>query len=154
MIVGIVSSLTLASYNNFTETNKLEADANKLFDRLELSRKKSTAGDIPDTDTCLAFNGYGIVFDNSLTSYKLQLCCDSLCLDTNNQDLISVQLQTNNIFTIYSNIRFAPLTGQRHHPEDDYTDRTITIKNTIVNQCISISISYLGVIEKQAKTSC
>lgn len=147
MVIGVMSALTLAKYNDFTENNKLNSDAGKLVDVLELARKRTVSGEIPTSVTCNAFNGYGII-NIDTTSYKLQLCCDFTCSTV--QDLNIYKLETTNFLTANPNIKFAPLTGRLHLPET----LTLTIKNNIINQCISIEITYTGLITQKSKVGC
>lgn len=151
MVIGILSTLSLARYNDFTENNKLDNDASKLVDILELARKKTVSGDNPTT--CASFNGYGIA-NVDATSYKLQLCCSSDC--SSYSDLNIYKLETTNSFTgNRPEIKFAPLTGYLHLPEESPGETLIlTIKNRVINKCISINITYIGLITQQSKANC
>ena len=134
LIMIIIIGMSLASYNNFNEEKKLDSDADKLTDILEMARKKSIAAEI--VAPCTSFQGYAV--DISTSSYKLQQCCDDSCTDFSSYNLAG----TNQVISGIGNIRFKPLLGEISN------DNLITIENKITTKSISINISPLGIIEE------
>lgn len=137
-IILIFSGFSLAFYNKFTEEKKLENEAKKLVDVLELAKKKTSAGDVGNY-SCDNFFGYHVVI--RLKYYGLRLCCSSGC-DTNNSYLIQwYNLPSNmSILSGDTTIQFKPLTTM-------FNQNTITLRNSSLSRCRNVSISPTGITE-------
>lgn len=73
-IVVIMSAVTLASYNSFTDSRKLDVDTQKLMDVLELARQKADAGDSSiGTSTCGNLNSTEVRI--TTTGYTMYVHC-------------------------------------------------------------------------------
>lgn len=146
-IIAVFSSLSLGYYNNFTEERKLDRDAKKLVDIIELTKKKAQAGDI-ESYSCGEFSGYTMVFLPA--SYTMRLCCDSTC--TSSYEVQTFRYQTNiaALITGSTTVHFEPLTLRT----DLSTDTTIRIQHSGLDKCVPIVISPLGVVEEMPKESC
>ena len=77
-VIILFSGLSIAYYNNFTNEKKLEAGANKVYDTLELAKKKTSSGDLSG-ETCDPFGGYEVKSSADRPSYSLYLCCEGSC---------------------------------------------------------------------------
>jgi len=126
---------TLAQYNTYTEQIKLKNDAKKLLDVIELAKKKALTSDLQDK-TCTDFTGYKVTI--SAGSCSLLFGCASVY-----SAVQSHNLSTNvSITTGTGDLNFPPLmTGA------NITINTITLKNSVINKCVVISISAIGIVE-------
>lgn len=144
-IIILFSGLSLSYYNNFTNEKKLEAGANKVYETLELAKKKTSSGDLSG-ETCdpLPFTGYEVTSSADRSSYSLNLCCEDSC-DT----LIHTYNFTSPITFDHASLSIqflvltAPITGQ-----------TFIIKNTSLDKCINIDINSAGLIEMGNRDVC
>lgn len=75
-IVALFSGTSLAFYNQFNETKKLEVETSKLVDVIEFAKKKAVAGDLSQV-ACSDFNGYQV--NMVADRYHLILCCNGIC---------------------------------------------------------------------------
>jgi len=139
-IIFILSGLSLASYNGFTEEQKLKNEARKFVDVLELAKKKAMTADIGNYDDDACSNFFGTRVDVLPLQYTLKLCCQKDC---NNPS------PTFPPYSFAPNIRFINTTGNItfSHIEAKISGITsFTLKNTAINKCLSITISSAGVI--------
>lgn len=126
---------SLPQYNNYANHSKLKSDAKKLVDVLELSKKKALSSDLFDKN-CADFTGYRTSVSESV--YSLKFCCASTCSTVQDYSL------TNNDTIILGTGEyiFSPLMNNPVFAAD-----TIELKNSLINKCVSISISPIGIIE-------
>ena len=129
---------TLAQYNTFTEQTKLKNDGKKLVDVLELAKKKALTSDLQDKN-CTNFTGYRLTLNTN--NYSLIFCCGSNCATPTT--IGTYNFNTNvSIFSGTGNLNFPPLmTGA------NITINSVQLKNSIINKCVTISISAIGIIE-------
>ncbi|MCX7881307.1 MAG: hypothetical protein N2482_02210 [Patescibacteria group bacterium] len=140
-IIITLSGLSLAYYHNFNEEKKLETNADKLIDALELAKKKANSSDYGNY-SCLNYSGYRVSISSS--QYILSLCCNSDC---------SSYINIAN-YNFSSNIQAVASYSVRFYPLNKFQSEIIQIKNTLLNRCINIDISSLGVITKGDKVAC
>lgn len=136
MIIFIGS--TLAQYNSYTQQSKLKNEAKKLIDVIELAKKKSLSSDLQDKN-CTAFTGYRIT--TSASAYSLLFGCNSVYTLVQNYNL-----STNITITAAGrgNFDFPSLMQNVN-----FNINSIQLKNTDINgnnQCVTISISPIGII--------
>ena len=134
MIIFIGS--VLAQYNTYTQQTKLKNEAKKFVDVFELAKKKALSSDLFDKN-CTNFTGYRLTLNTN--NYSLIFCCNSICSTNVN----TYNFNTNiSIFSGTGNLNFPPLmTGS------NITIPSIQLKNSVINKCITISISSIGVVE-------
>lgn len=132
----IFFGISLAQYNNFTEQAKLKNEARKLIDVIELAKKKALSSDLQDKN-CSNFGGYQLTLDTS--DYSLFFCCNSSCVTNTNVYKFSKNIS---ITVGIGNLNFPPLMKGLN-----ITIPSIQLKNSMINKCIVISISPIGVIE-------
>lgn len=144
VVIGIMLvflGMTLAQFNGYNETLKLKSEARKLVDTIELARKKSLASDLYD-NTCANFNGYQLSL--ATNQYVLSFCCNNVCttnLKTYNFGSETVNKNISIFAPASGTIIFTPLmTGFQNSVP------TIEVKNTLVNKCVVISISPIGIV--------
>ncbi|MDO9028626.1 MAG: hypothetical protein Q7U68_07205, partial [Candidatus Roizmanbacteria bacterium] len=101
-------------------------------------KKKALSSDLQDK-TCTNFTGYRLTL--STNNYSLIFCCNSGCSTPTNVNTYAF----NNNITIFSgtgNLNFPPLmTGS------NITINSVQVKNSVINKCVNISISPIGVVE-------
>ncbi len=132
----IFSGFSLAFYNRFTEEKKLEDEARKLVNVLELAKKKASASDVGNY-SCNNFSGYRVSIQS--TSYRFILCCSEDC--NINYPIQNYNLSSNmQIISGLGNIQFKPLTTTANQSN-------ITLKHTSISTCLNISINPAGVID-------
>ena len=105
---------------------------------MELAKKKALSADLEDK-TCLDFTGYQI---NLIpTGYSLIFCCNTGCLNPTNVNTYAfnnVNITINLGLGVYT---FPPLMNNPSFISD-----TIRLKNSVINKCVTISISPIGII--------
>jgi len=145
-IIGIITTISIASYNTFTENYKLKNEVQNSIAVLSLAQKRATAGeDVSGEAACS-----GKTFDSFIVSftadagYSMQgRCVDgagsktaygsplTYTIDAVNKNIVILDTKT---------VVFNKLTGA-----PDAAD-TIRFKNTAKNECSQISISATGLI--------
>lgn len=127
--------LSLPRYNDYSSQLKLKSEAKKLIDVLELAKKKALSADLFDTN-CTNFTGYRITVASG--SYSLLFGCASIYSTVQDYDLL-----TNITITVGTgNYDFSPLMIN-----PSFISNTIRLKNSVINKCVNISISPIGIIE-------
>ncbi len=160
MIISAFSGLSLAYYNNFNKASKLDTEANKFLQTLELAKKKATARDIEGYDDCNysidpanTFDGYQIVL--TANGYDLKIVCNgtaspiysySYPKNSSGQSLVKTSPQS-------GTIQFNPTPG-------DVTFSSLSLpiqfENSVgtTTKCPRIDISTTGIIKKLTDTTC
>lgn len=137
-IITIFSGIILASYNGFTEDQKLKSESKRLISVLALARKSASAGlstDVIDPmATCnvsggYVFSGYNIVI--STNKYELQRCCSSVC-----NTVHTYNFEKNITAKTAEEFLFQPLSLGAKTPQGQSNIITIKIKL----RCIDITI--------------
>lgn len=139
-IIVLMSGLSLAYYNNFTEQQKLEGETNKIIEVLELAKKRALASDLQNI-TCEKFGGYVVSF--TANSYSMKLSCTPDCgISCKRTFLVSSSnfaiISDSPILTfkpMYSGI--VPAAGVN-----------VTLTDSQLNKCKKINISSTGIISK------
>lgn len=127
---------TLAQYNSYTEQTKLKNDGKKLLDIIELAKKKALSSDLQDKN-CSNFTGYRLTLNTN--NYSLFFCCNSICSTNTNTYNFNSNIS---IFSGTGNLNFPPLmTGA------NITINSVRLKNSVVNKCITVSISPIGIVD-------
>lgn len=155
-IIAVFSGMALPYFNNSTNNKKLEQEAKRLIDVIELAKAKASAGE-SDIPGCEIFRGYRILFDNPPTQYRLRTCCSNfanpaiLCsfsvdkfykVQTGMSYTFSPNLATPNNFIHFSNIK---------HGTTLTSSGVIKITNASINKCIPITVDPLGLVTEGAK---
>lgn len=141
-IITLFSGLSLAYYNTYNEDLKLEAEARKINDVLELAKKKASSGDV---NLALACSGEFISYEvtvSTTTQYKMDLVCSG------GKTLVytySIPADRNiTVGPAATTIPFYKLsTGT-----NSAGDITLKVKNTSISKCINITVSPAGLINK------
>jgi len=139
-IIILLSTSTIAFYNNLTELKKLNAEIEKIYHVLNLAYKKTVAGDYSNFN-CQNFKGYQVLITGSNT-YELQINCNDSF-----QTIQSYQLENSINLTSTSNtIFFNVLTG---YLDNSITSPvTISITNTVISKTKQLQIEKNGKINK------
>jgi Tfp pilus assembly protein FimT len=147
-IVVIFIGTTLTQYNTFTQQSRLKNEAKKLVDVLELAKKKASSGDLSDKTCNETFKGYEVNIQTN--SYAINL----RCLTPSTPQQIAVYNYPNlNISTESGGglFRFMQLNAGLEYKENDSSDPSnpplIQIKNSVIDKCVNITISSLGIVE-------
>ena len=131
-VTAIITSISLAYYNNFTQQLRLKRNAKKLLSTYELAKKKAMAGDL--YQDCDNFTGYTV--DVGYNSYTFNFVCNSVPTTINTY---SFDTGINTINTI-GKTSFNSMGGFATETNE------ITLKNQSLTKCIDITISSIGVI--------
>lgn len=140
-IILLFFGLSLSSYNQLSQEQKLKEEGQKLANILGLAKQKSFAAD-KSNQNCNDFSGYQIYFINQ-NQCALRLCCNSSCS-------LPINIQTYSISSTLispssnSYIWFKPLGSEVKFSSGN--PFTITIKNININKCITIDVSRFGLI--------
>jgi len=140
-IIALFSGLSLAYYNSYNEDIKLEAEARKVNDVLELAKKKSSAADVNLSQTCSGdFISYKVTVINA-SQYRMSLVCSG-----GETTIYTYSIPADRNITVESAtaIPFYKLsTGT-----NSAGDITVKVKNTSSSKCIDITVSPAGIITK------
>ncbi|MEX1052550.1 MAG: prepilin-type N-terminal cleavage/methylation domain-containing protein [Patescibacteria group bacterium] len=158
-IIAILSGISFAYYNNYSEAKNLESEAKSIANTLSLASKKTSSG---DQINCTNFIGHRIFFQLSGNqwNYYMQKCCGSnLTCDEELSDLSSHSLPTNISITsaAVNTILFKKLgSGVVINSNEAIQDATITLQNNSLNSkdCIDLSINKAGVVEIGERYDC
>lgn len=143
-IIFILSGISIAYYNNFTEEQKLKNEVKKLVDLLELAKKKTAASDYLNAQC----SGYGYKIEINSNDYQLKVCCNTAC--NSDQSIITFNLPDNIQFQSTDSVRFLPLTVKI-----ESTSNSFLIKNQSMGKCVTVEISQFGIINlNESLTSC
>lgn len=143
-IIALFSGLSLAYYNNFSETKKLDADTAKFLNVIELARKKAVSSDAsmcsgPNITPAVAEYNVNLL-DQS--SYQLAPNCT-----TGSANNITYSLATNIIFPDpVVTLAFYPLTGA--------APGCVILKNNTLSTCKYINVEQAGTACEGKCASC
>lgn len=162
MIISAFSGLSLAYYNNFNKASKLDTEANKLLQTLELAKKKATARDIEGyeshcgyaSDPENIFNGYKV--EITTNGYSIKIECTTSTGTYENTVYSYSFLNTAKVITnTTTSILFTPAAGQVTLTED-LVANPIRFKHSTgtTDKCPGIEISSTGIIQKSSTNTC
>lgn len=141
-IMAVFSGLSLAAYNDFAETKKLEGETKKFVEVLELAKKKIMSGDKPSGCSLLLLQSYRVRYIGGL--YKLFAQCPPSDIQIGSD----FNLPTNIVFVSAGNVIFKPFgLGVT-------TQRIIILKNNNNSQCRQVTVEKSGNINEQKIPSC
>jgi len=152
-IIGIVTSVAIASYNTFTESSKLKAEVRNATAVLGLAQKRAMTGeDISIVSVCTgkSFDSVKVSYTSS-SGYTMQgQCVDDATPSTKIQygspvvysiDRVNINISILTWGVAQSNsVTFSKLTGA---PD---AAKTFQFKNNSKNECMKIEISSVGLI--------
>lgn len=155
VIILTFSGTILAQYNQQTQQLKLKNEAKEMIDVMELAKKKALTADLIPTPNvtpptfCTNFTGYQFILKTNI-SYSLNYCCNLSCPTVLNTYNLDSKIVITNPTALPNSLVFTPLMKVFNRP---FT--SITLKNTVINKCLIISISPIGIIElDEALTDC
>jgi prepilin-type N-terminal cleavage/methylation domain-containing protein len=143
-IILIFASISIAYFNYFTEEKKLENEAKKLINVMDLAKKKASSGD--QFGACTDLTGYSV--DVGASSYVMKGCCTGTCSETiasySYDPAITATAGTGEIiFSLLS--AGTNLSGTR----------SVILRNDISDQCITLTIGVNGLVSfDSTKSSC
>lgn len=148
-IILLFSGITLAFFNDFTEDKKLDAEADKLINTLELARSKAINSDASVACTSGSIKGYKVKI--TVSNYTLSIHC----VDASGADLADTDIYTNN---------FSPSLGSTGNTVVEYVLTTATavitginpmrINNSSSGKCLYVNISAAPVGLVSRGTTC
>ena len=147
VIILTFSGTILAQYNQQTQQLRLKNEAKKMIDVMELAKKKAVTSELIPTPNvtppsfCTNFTGYQFILKTS-SSYSLNYCCNSSCPTVLNTYNLDSKIIITNPVALPNSLVFTPLMKVFNT-----TFTSITLKNTVINKCLIISISPIGIIE-------
>ncbi len=138
LIITIFSTLSFAFYNDFNQQTILKSEEKRLISVIELARKKAYSSDLYDP-SCSNFLGYQVSIDSSGSSYSLLFNCNGIfqTLASYYPSKVNVTISPTSV-----DIVFPPL-----GVGTNISTPTITLKNTVINKCINITINQIGVTD-------
>lgn len=147
VIILTFSGTILAQYNQQTQQLKLKNEAKKLIDIMELAKKKALTSDLIPTPNvtpptfCTNFTGYQFILKTN-SSYSLNYCCNSSCPTVLNTYNLDSKIVITDPVALPNSLVFTPLMKVFNR-----TFTSISLKNTVINKCLDITISPIGIIE-------
>ncbi len=141
-LVSLITTVSIAAYNNFLETSKLGSETQRLIAVLTLAQKRATAGENVSGGVCaVGYSFSGILVTTTASGgYTLQGQCsqDSNPSNTSTYGAMSYAIDpsnTNVILLTSTSILFPKLTGI------PTSDSSITMKNISNNTCSRVTIT-------------
>ena len=119
-----------------------------MIDVIELAKKKASSGDLNKLPCNGGFKGYEV--DIQTNNYFLNLRC---AIAPISQQIALYNFPNSNIVTQSGRglFRFKQLTAGMEYKLDELSDPTnpplIQLKNSVINKCVKITISEMGIIE-------
>lgn len=142
-IIAIFSGILLAYLNVYTDDRKIEGEAKRLVDFLELAKKKASAGDIVQACSGTSFTGYKVTVTTN--GYSLSQCCDVSCAAPYSISGASYTFPTNVISILDStvgNVVFSPLAAGA---TTTLPSNTATLKS-LSAKCLDVTVNVAGLI--------
>lgn len=155
-ITLILTGISLAYYNQYSEQKKLETEAEKFVDVLNLARNKAISGEENPCSVYAgpnkAFGGHRVRYADG-DKYLLRICCTTLCTESGAiQTLNTYNFPTNISLKpdSYANVWFIPLYGSL---SDKTITHTVLIKSSVItNKCYQITIEPSGLVKSEIIT--
>lgn len=139
-IITTISGFFFANYRVQSENQRLIQAVNQFTADISLLRNR-TANTPDELIGCMVFEGYQVLIPSSnATTYVLSACCDGTC----SQVLDSRSLPNNITFLDQANFIFLPNSVGTNLTREEI----ITIENRGINGCYEVTISPLGIINK------
>lgn len=136
-IILLFSGLSLAYYNSFNEQKRLEGEAKKFVETLELAKKKTISGDKPCTD----YSGNYRVSWTSVSPYTYTLT--------------SMGCSDQSVYTLPSNFSFLSAGNVTFEPFGlGSNSACLIIKNDSSGKCRKVSVEGSANIEEQIESDC
>ncbi len=151
VVVGVITTLfgmSIASYNDFNEQKKLEAEAEKLVSTIELVKKNVTSGKSSNYNDC---DGY-VLRLSSVNNYLVCEECSSNINRCNNADISQVVRMVN--YTIPNDVKveLSSSLSTWTFKKALNTTGAITVKNINNNSCLEVSFTNPGLVTSIKKT--
>lgn len=145
-IIGVVTTVAIASYNTFTESFKLKDEVQNAVAVLALAQKRAIAGeDVSSDSDCSGktFDSFIVTFTAG-AGYTMQgQCVDGVGVKTayGTAATYSIDPANKNISILDTKtVTLNKLTGAPNAAD------TITLKNTVDSKCTRISIAATGLL--------
>ncbi len=151
-LVSLITTVSIAAYNNFLESSKLGSETQRMIAVLTLAQKRASVGEDVSSACPAGYSFSGIVVTSSAQGgYTLQGQCaqDLNPTTTTTYGTITYTIDPSNaniVLLTSTSILFPKLTGI------PTTDTTITFKNISNNTCSAISIT--GGVMSSSQPSC
>ncbi len=142
VLIGILGVVTFPNYVRFSEQKKLDQAASSLLDQFSLTSARAKAAEGANPTHCSDYHGYELRIVPSTGIRTQYICCNATCDGPQSvvKDQFALTSSAVSIIapTTNTTIRFARLSA---YPS---VRPTITIKNTVINMCIDVTINDLG----------
>jgi prepilin-type N-terminal cleavage/methylation domain-containing protein len=144
--------LGITRYNDYAQKRRLNGQAKQLTDAMKLASVRALSGDAGAA--CADFQGYQVALTTTGT-YTVKKCCEGACTSAQSTSVATYTLpngialtapaaNTTYLFNkLDQTVSIAPSANQ-----------TITLRNTLISRCISITIPPSGVVDIQNEVAC
>lgn len=151
-IILISTGLGITRYNDFTQKRLLNQALRQVQDIMSIASAKATAGD--SGISCTAFQGYQVAVQTNGT-HTLKKCCEATC-NAVESTLVSTYYVPTGITvsapTANTTYLFKKLSqGISANPA---ANLTVTLRNTALARCVSLTLDVSGVITQGAEVAC
>lgn len=155
-IIFIMTGMSIAAYNKFTQYQKLDTATKKVDDIIELTRKKAISSDLGifNFATCSDFRGYRVTIGGNNISFFIN------CNGTYTSVAPPFIMETNINFPNCAGsctVDYKPLTAEvTLSPAGFASSRYIRIRNSALGatECNTLTISGSGIVTITNKTVC
>lgn len=158
-VLTLFFGFSLAMYNDFNETKKLEAETKKLVEVLELAKKKIISGDksaLSDDYSSCDLIAYKVIITSD-KEYKLSA---NVCKNNDTSCRLQSDCTDVDVFNYKTSLQLIPSSlppfpivfkpfGLGADVGADVTETTVTIKNNNNSQCRQVTVKISGNIGEQ-----
>lgn len=147
-LIGIMTTVSIASYTSFTESSKLTNETQKFTAILTLAQKRAVSGDVGGGCTNCSLNNFTVSWSVPSQTYSVVGSrVNGVTTESFDQTNYSFDSVNKNISLLdTSSVVFSPLTGS---PD---SAKTIRFKNVTKNECMQVSIAASGLLSSNAIT--
>jgi prepilin-type N-terminal cleavage/methylation domain-containing protein len=141
-----------AQYNTYTQQRRLREEVKKMITIMTLAGKRAVSGD--SGTGCTDFQGFQIAVTPGGT-YTSRRCCESACNSAQSAIASSESLPLGLTFTapaVNTTYLFNKL--NQAVTINPPVNQTITIRNTVLSRCISLTIAPSGLITQTPEVAC
>jgi len=158
-IMGVFFGLFGFNYNLSQEKNQLKSATRELRSLIDLTRQNTQSGLVPsgctsiDASGNLDFQGYGLTFNAATEKVTQNYYCANSAVDISTYGFKKFP-HIGIVSATYTSIYFLRGTSELLNPTGQKIDQTVTLINSRINRCSSITINKFGIITTDESVSC
>ena len=152
-IVGLFIGWSTTNYSRSRERQNLQSAVSSMRSQIDNIRLGSTSLLLPENVALSAFQGYGFTV-NSTTNTLTRFYLENSVTNTQNTFEISKFKNVELVDPDDASVYFTHSSGELMDLFNAPTEIVILLKNTLIDQCTSLSINQLGIITTDDQVAC